>query len=257
MKKKIGIFISLILFLMSSLTMLTGCWRVGVFETEYFICKDTGKETVYILGLTDKGKEQEYLIIPEKINGKIVGIGMFGDRTIFKLTGGEDTSIQSDNLKKVFFMAEERPSVVWDAWPHQNWFAKLKNPLIEGVFAMGYDICDNYELANYTSENCVQCFSLEPHKVGSVYHEIAANVVYMYNYTGAKNKGYYFIDNYELETIKYIPEDPVREGYEFGGWYKESECIHQWDFERDIVPYTTNKNGETNRVLLYAKWIEM
>lgn len=46
----------------------------------------------------------------------------------------------------------------------------------------------------------------------------AANVSYFYNYEGAPNDGYYWLDDLEDgETIKYIPENPTREGYLFGG----------------------------------------
>lgn len=40
-------------------------------------------------------------------------------------------------------------------------------------------------------------------------------------------------------------EDPKRDGYTFGGWYKESTCENAWNFETDVV------EGE---VILYAKW---
>jgi uncharacterized repeat protein (TIGR02543 family) len=36
-------------------------------------------------------------------------------------------------------------------------------------------------------------------------------------------------------------------GYSFGGWYKEMDCINQWDFVADIV---------TGNIILYAKWLE-
>jgi uncharacterized repeat protein (TIGR02543 family) len=42
------------------------------------------------------------------------------------------------------------------------------------------------------------------------------------------------------------PADPAAEGCTFGGWYKERECINQWDFNSDVVSSNT---------ILYAKWI--
>ena len=41
------------------------------------------------------------------------------------------------------------------------------------------------------------------------------------------------------------PTNPVRNGYTFGGWYKDSACTEAWDFAADAV------NGD---VTLYAKW---
>jgi len=42
------------------------------------------------------------------------------------------------------------------------------------------------------------------------------------------------------------PSDPIRTGYTFGGWYKESGCINAWNFSTDTV---------TSNITLYAKWI--
>lgn len=93
----------------------------------------------------------------------------------------------------------------------------------------------------------------------------------MFNYGDSKNRGYYWIDDYEYGTkILYKPDDPEREGYTFGGCYKESECINKWDFDNDTLPeydgnleeyqnslknndYYTDSYQETR---LYAKWIK-
>lgn len=42
------------------------------------------------------------------------------------------------------------------------------------------------------------------------------------------------------------PAAPTKTGYEFGGWYKEVECLNAWDFITDIVIENTT---------LYSKWI--
>ncbi len=41
------------------------------------------------------------------------------------------------------------------------------------------------------------------------------------------------------------PEPPVKDGYTFGGWYTEPDCINKFDFDTRIPSKTT----------LYAKWI--
>ena len=46
----------------------------------------------------------------------------------------------------------------------------------------------------------------------------AANVSYYYNYEDAENYGYYWADDCDYGgKIEFIPEEPEREGYEFGG----------------------------------------
>ena len=41
------------------------------------------------------------------------------------------------------------------------------------------------------------------------------------------------------------PEPPAREYFDFGGWYREADCITVWDFAADTV---------TAHITLYAKW---
>lgn len=43
------------------------------------------------------------------------------------------------------------------------------------------------------------------------------------------------------------PENPVREGYTFEGWYKDIHLTEEWDFEEDTV---------CGNMSLYAKWSE-
>lgn len=38
----------------------------------------------------------------------------------------------------------------------------------------------------------------------------------------------------------------IKEGYTFGGWYKDAAFTNAWDFTKDVV---------TERIILYAKWI--
>lgn len=78
---------------------------------------------------------------------------------------------------------------------------------------------------------------------------LKANVSYYLNYD---ENNYYYIDYYENgEKILYIPPEPQRDGYSFGGWFKESDCINEWDFVTDILQFTE----EVQDMKLYAKWI--
>ena len=43
------------------------------------------------------------------------------------------------------------------------------------------------------------------------------------------------------------PTAPEKNGYTFGGWYKDSEFTEKWDFDSDVV---------TKNTIIYGKWIE-
>ena len=42
------------------------------------------------------------------------------------------------------------------------------------------------------------------------------------------------------------PEPPTREGYTFGGWYMDENCVYPWNMEEQIVSESTT---------LHALWI--
>lgn len=88
-----------------------------------------------------------------------------------------------------------------------------------------------------------------------------ANTSYMFNYDGAPNDGYFFINDFERGgLIEDTPYAPQRDGYTFGGWYKESECINKWDFATDRLPEATyDEEGYVTDFVetkLYAAWIK-
>ena len=51
----------------------------------------------------------------------------------------------------------------------------------------------------------------------------------------------------EKDGLVTKPADPVREGYDFAGWYSEPGCVNAWDFYADKVEQD---------ITLYAKWGE-
>lgn len=87
-----------------------------------------------------------------------------------------------------------------------------------------------------------------------------ANTSYLFNYEDCPNDGYFFINDFECgKTIENAPYEPLRAGYTFGGWYKESECINAWNFETDTLPQAQyNEDGQElyQETKLYAKWIK-
>lgn len=78
-----------------------------------------------------------------------------------------------------------------------------------------------------------------------------ANIVFMNNYSNDVNGGYYRLDNIEEGETIAEPPIPTRDGYEFTGWYTETECITAWNFETS----PTIEEGAEFR--LYAGWREV
>jgi len=75
-----------------------------------------------------------------------------------------------------------------------------------------------------------------------------------YDFEQDENGQYYY-----NSKIVAIPPAPERKGYTFGGWYKEPECINEWDFETDTLPeLKLNENEEIvfQETTLYAKWVK-
>lgn len=87
----------------------------------------------------------------------------------------------------------------------------------------------------------------------------SANTAYMFNYEACPNSGYFFINDFAYGgKIEETPYEPMRKGYTFGGWYKEAECINEWDFETDTLPQSMyDEYGKElyQETKIYAKWI--
>lgn len=248
----------------------SGCidpFRMDLYDEGYYIyTKLTDPTTACIVGLTDLGKEQEYLVIPEYINGlKIEGIGCYlglQDEEIAEKYGSTSyADFKSEKLKKVYVLFdveintigfstlvscfEEAPSfegVFCSGVQHFRGRFRVYSPvgLFGGVLGGGYDFNGIVEMEYINSP---------------------ANVTYYYNYENAPQNGCYWIDDYDGNTIEFIPENPIREGYVFGGWFKEPECENVWDFDKDMVP-KKEYYEESDYLLrypyietsLYAKW---
>ena len=221
-----------------------------LYESEYFICSlPYDSNDINILGLTDKGMEQEYLVVPERIDGKRVRAigyttGLATKKIKKKYGDSKYCGLQSEKLKKLFVVSNI--SVSGDTF-----FNSAKS--LEAVLYIANDISiqENINHYNYyyTIENARMHIGVRMHM---------ANVSYYYNYEDAPNEDYYWIDNYTYgDKIDYIPEIPIREGYTFNGWYKDSECIYPWDFEVDKTPdalYDEQGVEVYQETKLYAKW---
>lgn len=223
---------------------LTGCSSEKVID-ENFYCKVIDESNIAI-GNVKTYPKSGAVFFPEQIDNYTVskigfssGLGFGGNGYLYSFRESETVikrcyfphtikEVSSDYMKlagnlKVFYCGEVIDLIDLDA-EHRN---------IEI-----YVPAEKYELfKNILSEQYFR---------GSL---LKANVSYYLNYD---ENNYYYIDYYENgEKISYIPPIPQRDGYTFGGWFKEADCINQWIFDTDIVQIS----GETQEIQLYAQWL--
>ena len=226
-----------------------GCgYRGQILENEYYIYQlNYSNDDIAIIGLTNIGKAQEYLVIPETIGEKKVTSirDTFFDVDKVRKQYGDPVNVNfaSEKLKKIFIASSEIEVI--EAALSTGIVSAQKNPSFEAWFYISNenkDINHGFYRTSFLSS------------------KKTANVSYYYNYENAPNDGYYWIDNYGYsKQIEYIPESPVRQGYTFGCWYKESGCFNVWDFETDTLPevqYDERGKEVYQETKLYAKWIK-
>lgn len=233
---------------------------------DYFYC--IANDRAVLLGLTEEGKEKKYLIIPTEINGHKTSVGysnIYQKRAMERKLEKSGSSFTNGNLKKVFLSTETNINR-W-GWHSDSVF--YHGFTLQAIVFIGKDAYRAKDFYNHESfstslvlcqgNNYVSDQELGDGIVRAKGGFAPANVAYKYNYDGAENDGYYFIDDYDGTVIEFVPPSPTRHGYSFVGWYKEEECINLWDFESDVVP---PKNAEENvweysETVLYAKWLKI
>lgn len=264
--KKILMFCSLGLACVIAGWGVAGCSAefLPEFESEYFryavYTWEDGTQEAYLIGFTQLGAEQTHLVIPDEMGGiPVVGfgyerrIGMWNSQIVcdFKNEKTERFYIpfNIDRWRNLHYHGIQCPDcsvVLWydvDIWRH---------PCMNRI--IGYNLFADYLKENKNADRPV-CNN------GSPVYDKLANVSFMYNYGEAENGGYYWVDSYDSENIKFIPPEPVREGYTFCGWFKEPECINAWDFQKDktkaemeITSTDIGSYNTENITFLYAKW---
>jgi len=199
---------------------------------KYTVRGEEAEQTAWIEGLTDLGKEQTQIIVPEVLDGyQVSHLG-------WSVWGFSHGIWESDNLKKVY--------VPFELDIDDEVFRNCTN--LEKVITL-YEINTNFEFIYYPNASCYTNYNIQK-----------ANISFKYNYDDAENYGFYWIDDLDYGSlITTLPENPTREGYTFDGWYKELECVNQWNFETDVTPTATYETDGTTLVyqetILYAKWI--
>ena len=209
-----------------------------------------GVKKAYIVGLTEIGLEQTALVYPEEIDGiPVYGIGY--NRSV--IPGYiEMGDLESERLQKFYFphMPKETdkgginfPNAYIVHWNLAEANTGNRPYGFHAGAIFGY---------NYVENDC-WIYNYLPRFIG--------NVSYLYNYEGAPNQNYYWVDSYDQCVITFIPPEPQRDSYKFDGWYKESECVNEWNFLVDVtskqIELEHNKDHNTYEgIYLYAKWIE-
>lgn len=261
MKKIIKKLISCVVALAMSLTItnsMASCEKVPPYECGDFTyrlvspehCKcELEEKHAAIIGLTELGKSKEILVVPDEVDGYIVG----HVRQYALWTGSFDFSIDSEKLVRFYDPTRKVLSYsCFDSAERED--GSLPNPNLEKVIVKFQETSkDGYNGKVYNRKT--------PFQSGKHWYALHkyTNVSYWLNYE-SENLGLYWVDDFDYGTaITYIPENPIREGYIFDGWYKEPECINEWDFETDTLPqakYNEQEEEIHQETKLYAKWIE-
>ena len=209
---------------------------------------------VVIRGLSEEGEEKDIIIVPEKIDGKkVVQVGFSTFGVSDSLWGKYSkiylpksiVSISSSYLSrdaKAFFLEK----------PNDRFLKYEYGPTVYVSYDIYVELKDK-DLNHYLCPG---------------------NVTYVVD-----GKIYAFDDvsTYSYSYLIEPPEEPIKAGYQFAGWYKEQECINEWNFENDKVPVKNTEefdeigqngySGEPinirnsfiyyyNEIRLYSKWEE-
>ena len=217
-------------------------------DVEYYYDGDHG---YIVTGFTDIGKQKDIIYVLDEVAKRpVTHIGLI------QLIGAKKAVFECENIKKIYFPW----SIVKDS--RAEWFGKESLQCIVSASTREY-IYIPYEQKTYVVPSLTYKSILETGRIGNDIdrvheeHLLPANISYFFNYDDSPNENYFFVDLLE-ETGKLTkpPYDPKREGYTFGGWYTEAECVNPFNFEEDSV--TINFDEEGNRIYeefcLYAKW---
>lgn len=191
------------------------------------------KEGARIIGPTKAAREHERLVIPIEIGGlPVLELG----KVVPKYMAFEADRFETIKTTKILIpwqIAEINTS----AFGTQS---EIK-PKIIYINAQASDIMGKgiYDRKNFLENG----FRIS---VGKFYCQ-GANIIFNYNFEEAPNSGIYWADDNEIDELIIMPDEPTRDGFDFGGWYTESECINKFD---------AAVKGEED-INLFAKWMKI
>lgn len=221
-------------------------FRYLLFDEVCPTCKSVDHPHVAIWDLTETGKEKEILIIPKTINGyevRHLGVESFPIWEHHQLGG-----INSEKVKRIYLSKRV------ECYRDVEFFHRLRSTRNDIIITDTVNLeCVIY---NYITEANEYGGGLRFYKNDIKVDDIQRENV---SYWIGEEKPYW-IDDFEYgEKITYIPEEPKRDGFEFDGWFKEEDCLNEWNFETDTLPKAQKtEDGEDfyAETKLYAKWIK-
>lgn len=234
-----------------SMFLLSGC-KEKIYTSGDFIYRVNG-DRFFLEGLSEQGKQKETIVIPKEIDGYTV------DHYTYLYGLSYRGNFESENLRQIYIIPNvSMYKVNCDFMPNLNKIILIGTRNKEDEVIV-YSQDHSVQVYLSSIENYNDFYSDETGCLGGLIRYLwLSNCNYFYNYEGAENDGYYWSDNYDYgEKITYVPQNPEREGYIFGGWYQEPECINAWVFDRDTLPEAKyNEDGEAlyQETRLYAKW---
>lgn len=237
MKKPITLFLIIIL-LVATMVSGFGCSRKKYLSTEtfiYYVSQDRGEDVVIIKGLTEKGRLQKNIVIPEEIDGM----------RVYEYHGYDD---DAPNVKKIIVPYNITSINGGFLGPGQlfvrNHPSELKILYVNCRYSKFVDCSEPWN--NFIADAAEKNYSFF---TNLKYYDFA-NMQYLFNYEDAPNKGVFFIDDLEVnEKLEIFPETPKRDGYIFTGWFAEPECINK-------IELTDFEKTDDETIYLYAGWTE-
>ena len=236
--KRIIPIVALLLLCTTLLAGMSGCFGKDSnrFDTDLFSCMyNEDKTGVIILELTEKGQEQEILVIPEEINGlPVVQLG--GDTKGYPYMIGH--KLQSEKVRKIYCLIKDRKlnSIYSNFKCTQRVDIVLYADSVAS-FCLNGDTCNNHFFSLINDETATEGrYILERSNVHFYLNSKSENAIYWFDVINGND---YYV----------LPTEPIRDGYIFSGWYLNKECTIPWD-GKFVLP-----EGE-NELNLYAKWIK-
>ena len=210
------------------------------------------EDTIEITDLSRSGKKKKNIIVPNEINGKKVSC--LGETDY--LLGGYKGGWRSKNLQKLYLNYDNSVGIAYDL-VYKDLCPKLGKIIVVNGREGARPLTDE-KIFYFYSEKVLTEYKEDKY---SVLEKYPANVTFYLKYEVKEGeREYHWIDDVEDgEKIEVVPEEPKREGYKFGGWYKEQECINKWDFAKDTVEKVkVDRTNYTEFVenKLYAKWMK-